>query len=234
MAVVEGAGVELSYEERGSGPGVLLVHGMAARASDWARVAEGLSERARVVTYDRRGYGGSGAPDPYDRTTVEEQAEDAAALVDALGLGPVVVAGRDVGALVALDLAWRHGDLVAGVVAADPAVLQLSAQATEVLAAERVALEEALREGGVALAVSRMGGQAADARAVFADWGMQAGWPVLRHELREFGARCEVVLSGESRSHLREAGVALAGLMPRAGLREDGDVVAAVRALLAG
>src|SRR5215208_7205717 len=141
MAVVEGAGVELAYEERGSGSGVLLVHGLAARGSAWAQAATALAPDARVVTYDRRGYGGSGAPDPYDRTTVEEQAEDAAALVRSLGLGPVVVAGRDVGALVALDLAWRHGDLVRGVVAVDPAALQLSAMATEVLAAERVALE---------------------------------------------------------------------------------------------
>jgi pimeloyl-ACP methyl ester carboxylesterase len=146
----------------------------------------------------------------------------------------VVAAGRDVGALVALDLAWRYPGLVRGVVAVDPAVLQLSPGATEVLAVERVALEEALRAGGTALAVARFGGEATDARAIFADWAAQAGWPLLRHELREFGVPCAVVLGPETRPHLREAGVALAGLMPRAVVREDGDVVAAVRALLAG
>jgi pimeloyl-ACP methyl ester carboxylesterase len=234
MPVVEGAGVELAYEERGRGPGVLLVHGIASRAAGWRPMAESLAPHARVVAHDRRGYGGSGAPDPYDRTTVEEQSEDAAALLRRLDLGPAVIAGRDVGALIALDLAWRHRDLVRGIVVADPAVLQLSASATDVLAGERVALEEALRAGGAGLAISRFGGDPADARAIFADWAVQAGWPVLRHELRTFDVPAAVVLGGETRTHLREAGEALAALMPRAELRDDGDVVSAVVALLGG
>ena len=81
---VEGAGVALNVVERGSGPAVLLVHGIASDAQALGPVAEALAPQARVIAYDRRGYGDSGAPEPYHGTTVEEQAEDAAALLRTL------------------------------------------------------------------------------------------------------------------------------------------------------
>ncbi|HVE69114.1 MAG TPA: alpha/beta fold hydrolase, partial [Solirubrobacteraceae bacterium] len=155
-------GAELAVVERGAGEPVLLVHGMADRAAGWAPVVAALtgdgrapagSGRARVIAYDRRGYGASTAPEPYERTTVAEQSEDAAALLAALGARPAAVCGRDLGALVALDLARRHRDRVAGLVVVDPPLYAFSAAATEVLGAERLALEEALRDGGPAAAV---------------------------------------------------------------------------------
>ena len=106
---VEGAGVELAYQERGSGPAVILVHGIGdSAAGDGRRSRTLLEPDARVVTYDRRGYGGSGAPEPYEATTVQEQTEDAAALITAVGGAPATVCGCDFGALVCLDLARRH------------------------------------------------------------------------------------------------------------------------------
>ena len=66
MPVVEGAGVELAYEETGTGPAVVLVHGMADDRAAWPAEIPGL----RTIAYDRRGYGESSAPEPYDRTTV--------------------------------------------------------------------------------------------------------------------------------------------------------------------
>src|SRR4051812_10076643 len=77
-ATVEGAGVALASEGRGAGRGIVLVHGMASPAAALLHLAEPLEAEARVVAYDRRGYGGSGAPEPYERTTVNEQAEDLA------------------------------------------------------------------------------------------------------------------------------------------------------------
>src|SRR4051812_49761950 len=90
MATVEGAGVELAYEDSAAdGPAVVLVHGMAADRTTWHVGLDG----ARTVTYDRRGYGGSGAPEPYGRTTVAEQAEDLVALLRSVDATPAV-AGR--------------------------------------------------------------------------------------------------------------------------------------------
>jgi pimeloyl-ACP methyl ester carboxylesterase len=145
---VEGAGVALSVDEHGSGPAVLLIHGLASDAQALAPIAEALSAQARAIAYDRRGYGSSGAPEPYHGTTVEEQAEDAAALLRALDAAPALVVGDGFGALVALDLAKRHRALVAGAVLSNPPLFMFVPEATEQLAAQRAELEEAVRAGG--------------------------------------------------------------------------------------
>src|SRR5437867_4345930 len=146
--VVEGVGVALAYEQRGEGPAVLLVHGMADDAAGWLTLAEQLAPAVRAIAYDRRGYGASGAPEPYERTTVEEQAEDAAALLRALDAAPAVVCGRDLGALVCLDLCKRHAGLVRAAALVDPPLFAFVPDATEQLAKQRQALEQALRDGG--------------------------------------------------------------------------------------
>jgi pimeloyl-ACP methyl ester carboxylesterase len=69
MPIVEGAGVELAYEDSGTGPPItLVIHGMASGARAAASLQDALP--GRVIAYDRRGYGGSGAPEPYAATTV--------------------------------------------------------------------------------------------------------------------------------------------------------------------
>ena len=163
MPTVEGAGVELAWSERGAGPVVLLVHGLAADARSLEGLADGLRDVARVVSYDRRGYGASGAPSPYGGTTVEEQAEDAAAVLAAAGDGPAVVAGVGFGALVALDLLRRHRGLVRAVALADPPLFQLVPEATEDLAGTFGRLEEAVRTGGPEAGVEAWLGSDADA-----------------------------------------------------------------------
>src|SRR5258706_11218145 len=122
---VEGAGIALAYVERGEGPAVLLVHALAAAAETLDPQVQALSDAARVIAYDRRGYGSSGAPEPYGGTTVQEQAEDAAAVLRELDAVPAVVCGEGFGALVALDLMTRHAGLVRGAVLSDPPLLAL-------------------------------------------------------------------------------------------------------------
>lgn len=241
---VEGAGVELAYEERGEGPAVLLVHGMAASGADWAPVVARLAGSTRVIAYDRRGYGGSGAPDPYMRTTIHEQAQDAATLLDSLGAAPAVACGADLGALVVLDLLRRHPGLLKGAVLVDPPAFMLVAEATEALAAERLALEEALREGGprrgveLYLAWQRAGGERMSRareqpETFFADYGGLATLPLSRRELRELDAPVVVLDSPAARGHQRAAGDALVALLPAG--RRDGaaSVTGAIEELIA-
>ncbi len=86
MAETEGAGVALHYHERGDGQPLLLVHAMGSDGMAWkGPLAELAAAGARAIAYDRRGYGASGAPQPYVATTVQEQSEDAAALLERLG-----------------------------------------------------------------------------------------------------------------------------------------------------
>jgi pimeloyl-ACP methyl ester carboxylesterase len=245
MAMVEGAGVPLACFERGSGPAILLVHGMADGAAGWEATAAGLAGEARVIAYDRRGYGGSGAPEPYERTTVEEQAEDAAALLVSLDAAPAVVCGRDFGALVCLDLCKRHAALVRAAVLLDAPVLQFSAAAAETLSDERVALEEALRDGGPGRGVDawldargepaespRRTRARTDHAGFFADYGGFASWPVTRAELRALAMPLAVLTSPGAPGPIREAADALAGLAPAARREEADDADAAIRALL--
>ena len=243
MPTVEGAGVPLHYAARGDGAAALLIHGLASDAEALAPVAEALAAAgARAIAYDRRGYGSSGAPEPYEGTTVEEQAEDAAALLRALAAAPAVVAGDGFGALVALDLVKRHRGLVRGAVLSNPALYALVPEATEMLSGQRKAIEEAVRAHGPAAGVETwLGGRAqadalARARAAhlgfFADYAGLATWSVSRRELRALDAPAVVLTGPWSPPHLVAAADALAALLPAATRATDGAIAAAVQTLL--
>ena len=243
MGLVEGAGVALNVVERGAGPTVLLVHGLASDAEALAPVADAVASKARVIAYDRRGYGASGAPEPYHGTTVEEQAEDAAALLRALGADPALVCGDGFGALIALDLAKRYGALVHGLVLSNPPLFMFVPEATERLAAQHAELEAAVREGGPEAGVEAWLGGRVDGeplararaahRAFFADYAGLASWPITRRELRALAVPAVVLTGPWSPPHIVAAADALAGLLLEARRASDGDLVAAVRSLLA-
>jgi len=243
MPHVEGAGVALHYLSLGEGPAVLLVHGMASDALAWQPALTRLADAGlRAVALDRRGYGESGAPAPYAATTVQEQAEDVAALLAVIGAAPALLAGEGFGALVVLELLVRRPDLVRAAALADPPLHAfVPATATPALADERTLLERGLREGGPAAAVRAWLGEDADpARAgraaaahagFFADYAGQSSWSPSRGELRAVGAPVAVVTGPSTAPHVIAAADAIARLVPGAVRVDDGDVVAAVRAL---
>src|SRR5205085_11878210 len=142
--------VELAYEERGEGRAVVVVHGTATSRTIWRETAGSLGDGVRTIAYDRRAYGDSGAPEPYTATTVGEQADDLAELIERLGAAPAVVCGHELGALAALDLALRHARLVERIVAIEPPMLWLVAEGTDAVAGRREAGARAAREGGAA------------------------------------------------------------------------------------
>jgi pimeloyl-ACP methyl ester carboxylesterase len=237
--MLDRGGLNLAYDARGEGPAVLLVHGMADDRRGWRQTAGALSPHARVVTYDRRGYGESEAPEVYERTSVPEQTEDAAALIEHLGAAPAIVAGADFGALVCLDLLLRHRRLVAAAVLLAPTLYELLSGAADALAAQRVALVEVLHASGPeAAVVAYLAGAPPERierarpahRAFFADYGGLGTLPAGRRELASIDA--DVVLL-EGVPGTLEAAVAarLADLLPHATLQAGADVAAAVRSL---
>src|SRR5262245_6193375 len=92
----------------------------------WGDAVSALARLGRVVSYDRRGCARSERPVPYERTTVTEQADDAAALLDALDAAPAVVMGRSYGGAVGIDLALRYPDRVRALVLLEGDALGLS------------------------------------------------------------------------------------------------------------
>lgn len=118
MAMVDVGDAALYYEVSGSGPAMVFVHGMCGDADVWAGQAGRFSDRFTCVRYDRRGHSRSGrgaVP-----VTVARHADDAAGLIDALGLAPCLLVASSSGAVVAVDLAIRHGQLVRGIVLSEP------------------------------------------------------------------------------------------------------------------
>ncbi len=89
---------------RGDGPPVLLVMGATGDAGHFETVAELLADEFTVLTYDRRANGRSPRPDGWAATSVDEHADDAAALLGALGLAPAAVFGTSSGGVFALGL----------------------------------------------------------------------------------------------------------------------------------
>jgi pimeloyl-ACP methyl ester carboxylesterase len=154
VPTLEARGVELSWSERGEGSPVLLIHETATGAAAWEEVARAISARARAVSYDRRGWGASSAPPGFQRTTIEEQSEDAAVLIESLGAEPALLCGAGIGGVIALDLSLRRPELVAGSLLVEPDALALLPAATEALSEDRKALEAAVAEGGAEGAVT--------------------------------------------------------------------------------
>ncbi len=113
-------GTELYYERRGSGPVVLFIPGATGDAGHFERVAESLSDEFTIVTYDRRGNSRSTAPPGWTQTSIEEQADDAAGLLSALGLERVGIFGTSGGGPIGLELALRRPDLIVGAVLHEP------------------------------------------------------------------------------------------------------------------
>lgn len=94
-------GTSIAYEISGDGPAVILVSGAMSTGGTVAPLAVPLSERFRVVAYDRRGRGESGDTRPY---SVEREVEDLAALIDSVG-GEALLYGISSGAALVLEAA---------------------------------------------------------------------------------------------------------------------------------
>jgi esterase len=117
--------VSLYYEEHGTGKPILCIHGTGSSAALWSDAAGELARRGRTILYDRRGFSRSERPEPFV-TNVNQHADDAAALVDALAAGPALVIGRSQGGEIAVDLALRYPDRLRALALLEGGALSLS------------------------------------------------------------------------------------------------------------
>jgi len=173
--VVKVNGAELFYQLRGSGPALLMIHGTGADSGCYDRVAERLAADFRGLPYDRRGWSRSPRPSGWEKTSIEEQADDAAWLLKATGHEPAVVFGSSSGGLTALDLLLRHPEVVQGTVLHEPSVFTCLPQEFVRKQFEELnpMIEQALASGGPRAALQMLLG------AWAGDEGLEAVEPTL-------------------------------------------------------
>ena len=123
MAFIQTDRARLEYLPHGQGPErVVFLHGFQASARIWRVVQQALPEdRYSSIAIHHRGAGGSDAPADERDYSIPIFAEDAAALVRALGWSDFTLVGHSLGGATAMHLAVDHPGLLMGLVLLDPA-----------------------------------------------------------------------------------------------------------------
>ncbi|GGC72320.1 alpha/beta fold hydrolase [Chelatococcus reniformis] len=100
-------GIELHFEIGGDGPPLLLISGLGQHSGAWAGVLPRLRQRFRTLVFDNRGTGRSAVPPgPYP---IDAMADDAAALLEHLGIPVTAAVGWSLGGSVLQSMLIRHG-----------------------------------------------------------------------------------------------------------------------------
>lgn len=106
--------IDLAYSEQGSGPALVLLHGLGLDHTIWMPIARNCSTYARIIMPDLRGHGLSGAPDGI--YTMDAMAADIKRLLERIRIEKIVLAGHSMGGYVALAFAQEYPDLLNGLI----------------------------------------------------------------------------------------------------------------------
>jgi uncharacterized protein YndB with AHSA1/START domain/pimeloyl-ACP methyl ester carboxylesterase len=109
-------GTTIAYEQTGSGPAIIVVSNVAEDHTSVAGLVTALAKDFTVISFDRRGRGASGDPQPYDPA---REIDDISALIDVLGGSAALTSGSG-GCGLALDAASALGDKVSGLYLYEP------------------------------------------------------------------------------------------------------------------
>jgi len=134
-------GVEIGYDDVGTGMPVAFIHGFPHNRTLWAAQVSALVDRARCIALDLRGFGESSRNGPF---TIDQYADDLAMLLRTLGIERAVVAGLSMGGYIAFAFWRRHREMVRALVLADTRA-GIDSEETR---AKRIALIELARARG--------------------------------------------------------------------------------------
>jgi pimeloyl-ACP methyl ester carboxylesterase len=142
--IAEVKGVRMRYFVGGSGPPLVLVHGLGGAASNWTELAPLLAKRHRLLVPDLPGHGGSTALPAV--SGLEPYADRVALVAEREGLLPAPVVGHSLGGMIVLRLALRRPDDVKAIVLAGAAGLSIG----NVFGRQLLSLFTAVRPGRIA------------------------------------------------------------------------------------
>lgn len=110
-------GIEINYEIAGEGPWVTLSHSLACNLHMWDEQMAGLTKKYKVLRFDTRGHGLSGAPPgPY---SLEQMADDVKGMLDALGIRQTHWVGLSMGGMIGETFALKYPGVFRSMVLAD-------------------------------------------------------------------------------------------------------------------
>ena len=99
-------GIDVNYEIEGEGPWLTMSHSLACNLHMWDEEAKRLSKRYKVLRYDTRGHGASGAP--AGAYTLELLADDLHALLQGLGVQSTHFVGLSMGGMIGQTYALKY------------------------------------------------------------------------------------------------------------------------------
>ena len=110
-------GIEINYAIEGEGPVVTFSHSLGCNLSMWDAQAAALRGRYRVLRFDTRGHGQSGAP--AGAYTLEQLAEDVHGLLGGLGIARTHFVGLSMGGMIGQVFALKYPEMVQSLVLCD-------------------------------------------------------------------------------------------------------------------
>ncbi|MEI8373177.1 MAG: alpha/beta fold hydrolase [Planctomycetota bacterium] len=136
-------GAELALADYGTGRPVVLIHGFPMDHTIWTHQVQSLTPHYRVITPDLRGFGGSSVTP--GKVTVEQWADDLAAMLDALKITePIVLGGLSMGGYVAFRFFEAYRSRLAGLILCDTKAVADTPQA----AAGRLEMAQRIQREG--------------------------------------------------------------------------------------
>jgi len=128
MAIVDSAGVNLFYVEKGSGPPVVFVHGIPTDYRAWNSQLDAFSDHYRAIAYSRRYAQPNKRGGDLADSTIENNVADLVGLTKKLGVAPVHLVGHSYGGFIAAYCASKNPELIRTLTLVDPAVSTLLVQ----------------------------------------------------------------------------------------------------------
>ncbi len=178
-------GVDLHWEETGSGPPLLFIHEFAGDHRSFEPQVSHFRDRYRSIVYDARGYPPSDVPSDESAYSQERAVADAVAVLDAAGAGRAHVVGISMGGFCALHLGLRHPGRVSALVIGGVGYgARPEAQAG--FRGECEAIAQAFAGEGSATVAERYA--VGPARVQFQNKNRE-GWELFAHQLAEHDSR---------------------------------------------
>lgn len=111
--------MQLAYEERGSGPALVFIHGFPLDRRMWIGQLSGLAKKRRCVALDLRGHGLSTIDETEPQFSMDLFADDVAATLDEIGADQADICGLSMGGYVAFAFWRRHQNRVRSLILCD-------------------------------------------------------------------------------------------------------------------